>query len=355
MSFGRAGKRVTAAVVVLAALLLLAAPAAAKQGGKRGGLFWGAWIGPQLTGTQPPWDMGAVSNFAERVGKDLSTIEFAAPFADCSASPCSFYEFPSEEMASIRQYGAVPFLSWSSQSTPSSAEEPDFQLSDLLSGRYDEYIREFAADAASWGHPFFLRFNWEPNGNWFPWGGSVNGNRPSEYVFAWQHVHDLFAEAGATNATWVWCPYVDLHKYGPIASFYPGDDYVDWTCLDAYNWANARSHPVPWKSFEKIFAGSYNQVVKKIAPSKPMVLAEIASSGTGRAKADWIKGMFTSLHTKFPRVRGLIWFDQVQQGVSWPLETSPTVTQAFAWGLQRHPYRNNRYGSLATSPIPPPR
>src|SRR3954471_18116656 len=27
--------------------------------------YWGAWIGPQLTGNQPPWDMSAVGRFSE--------------------------------------------------------------------------------------------------------------------------------------------------------------------------------------------------------------------------------------------------------------------------------------------------
>ncbi len=343
-----------ALAALAAALLLLAAPGAAKLGKPRG-LFWGAWIGPQLTGTQPPWDMSAIDNFAAMVGKDLSTIEFAAPFADCSVTPCSFYSFPDKEMTSIRNYGAVPFLSWSSQSTPSMVNEPDFQLSDVIAGTYDSYIREFASGARDWGHPFFLRFNWEPNGNWFPWSEGVNGNKRGEYIIAWQHVHDLFTEVGANNVTWVWCPYIDLKKYGVIASFYPGDEYVDWTCLDGYNWAKAQGRVATWKSFEQIFAGSYHQVTKKIAPRKPMVLAEIASSGGGPLKAEWIRGMFKSVHEKFPRVRGLIWFNQVQQGVSWPLENSLEATDAFAWGLRRHPYRSNQYGALATSPIPPPR
>jgi hypothetical protein len=353
MSLRRAGRGTATALALLLGLLLLAVPASAQAGNR--GLYWGAWIGSQLTGEQPPWDMGAVSSLETRVSKGLSTIQFGAPFADCSASPCSFYPFPGKEMSAVRHYGAVPFLSWSSQSTPSTVEEPNFQLSDVINGRYDDYIRGFAEEAREWGHPFFLRFDWEPNGNWFPWGEGVNGNRPGEYVTAWQHVHDIFTSVGATNATWVWCPYIDIHKFGALASFYPGDEYVDWSGLDGYNWANARSHPVPWKSFDQIFAASYRQVTQRIAPKKPLLLGEIASSGSGRAKANWIRGMFSALNTRFRRVRGLIWFDQVQQGVSWPLESSPLVTQAFASGLRQPSFRENLYGSLATTPIPPPR
>jgi Glycosyl hydrolase family 26 len=357
MNSGRAGRSVATAlaVVVLLGMLALAASASAKA--PKRGLYWGAWIGSQLTGTQPPWDMAAVSSFESTMSKGLSTIQFGVPFADCSVSPCSFYDFPSQEMEAIRRYGALPFLSWSSQATPwvMGEPEPDFQLSDVISGTYDSYIRGFAEAARAWGHPYFMRFNWEPNGDWFPWGEAANGNQPGEYVTAWRHVHDIFAAVGATNTTWVWCPYIDSHKFAPLASFYPGDEYVDWTCLDGYNWAKARVNPAPWKSFDQIFAGSYHQVVTRIAPTKPMVLGEIASSGGGGAKAEWIRNMFRSLRTKFRRVRGLIWFDQVQQGVSWPLENSPIVTRAFAAGLSQHPFRANKFGALSTTPIPPPR
>src|SRR4051794_11515931 len=185
-------------------------------------VYWGAWIGNQLTGTESPWDMNAVSRFEGMASKPLSLIHFAAPFANCSSSPCSFYGWPTTPMNNIRAHGSIPFFSWSSQSIPWAASEPDFQLSDVISGRYDAYIRSFATSAKAWGHPFFLRFNWEMNGNWFAWGSGANGNQPGEYVAAWRHVHDIFASVGANNASWVWCPNVDPGRVmAPIASFYP--------------------------------------------------------------------------------------------------------------------------------------
>src|SRR5215467_11371522 len=106
---------VIAAAAIAAALALpiaQAAPAGKPSGGpgrveakvepQQRGIYWGAWIGNQLTGNQPPWDMSAVGHFSSLVGKGLSLLEFAAPFADCSASPCDFYEFPTYEMQTIR-------------------------------------------------------------------------------------------------------------------------------------------------------------------------------------------------------------------------------------------------------------
>jgi hypothetical protein len=325
---------------------------------KQRGIYWGAWIGSQLTGGQPPWDMSAVSHFSGLVGKGLSLLEFAAPFADCGSSPCTFYRFPTYEMQTIRNYGAIPFFSWGSQSVPVPGDlnQPNFQLADIVAGTYDSYIREFAEGARAWGHPFFLRFNWEMNGDWFPWAENANGNQPNDYILAWRHVHDIFTQVGATNATWVWCPYVNSKpELGPLARYYPGDEYVDWTSLDGFNWANNGVNPQPWTSFDKIFGASYRTIVNKLAPKKPMLLGEMASGGGAHAKAAWIDDMFKVLRTKYRRIRGLIWFEQVDRGVQWPLETAPAVTKAFSRGIHQRAFKDNNYAALGGPKIVPPR
>ncbi|HET9153177.1 MAG TPA: glycosyl hydrolase, partial [Solirubrobacterales bacterium] len=201
-----------------------------------------------------------------------------------------------------------------------------------------------------------LRFDWEPNGNWFVWDEGVNGNRPGEFVSAWHRVHDIFTSVGATNATWVWCPYADRsHSFGPLARYFPGRAYVDWTCLDGYNWSNAPENPHPWTSFDKLFWSSYSTIVKRLAPEKPMILGEMGSNGVGRAKAIWLKKMFSLLATKYRRVRGLIYFDQYAQGINWPIEASRATLKAFRRGVRPKAYRPNVYGGITQSPIGPPR
>jgi hypothetical protein len=339
-----------ALVLALACLLLLPAGGIAKPRP----MYWGAWIGDQLTGEQPPWDMSAVSHFEGFVHKGLSLIEFSAPFSDCATSPCSRYPFPIKQMQNVRDYGAIPFFSWNSGASGTS-DFSSHRLADINSGGYDAYIHEFASAARDWGHPFFLRFNWEMNGNWFPWAEGVNGNGSGEYVAAWRHVHDIFAAVGATNATWVWCPYGDTQRrLAPMRQFYPGSRYVDWTCLDGFNWGQNASNPLPWGSFDDIFHASYQRVVGEIAPHKPMILAETASNGSGAAKAAWIRGMFRQIALRYRRVRGVIWFEQVDRDLQWPVTSSAASTRAFSRGIRKHPYRANRFGALAGSPIQPP-
>jgi hypothetical protein len=331
----------------------------AEQGAKHSGgspsVYWGAEISDHLTGTEAPWDMNAVTQFERLAGKRLSLVHFALPFADCSSSPCSFLAFPTDQFEDVRQHGAIPFFSWASQSTPSSLHEPDFQLSDVINGVYDDHIRTFAIAARNWGHPFFLRFNFEMNGNWFQWSERVNGNQPGESAAAWRHVHDIFTNVGANNTTWVWCPFVDPNNaLQALGSLYPGDAYVDWTCLDGYNWGTPPNKPSGWKSFRQLYSSTYRQITDKIAPSKPMVIAEIGSTERGGSKAAWIRDMLGTLPTGFPNIHGLLWFEKKDNGMDWPIESSDGATRAFAAGIRNSAYAGNSYAHLAASPIPPP-
>jgi hypothetical protein len=315
-------------------------------------LYWGATIGRQLTGEQAPWDMGAVTKFEGLAGKELSLVNFFSPFANCSTSPCSFYEFPTGVMERIRQHGAIPVLSWSSQSIPSSTNEPHFQLGVVSNGTYDSYIREFAEGVKAWGHPFFLRFNWEMNGNWFPWSEGANGNQADQYVAAWRHVHDIFSEVGADNVTWVWCPYVDLEgALHNLSSLYPGDEYVDWTGLDGYNWGPRRGG---WVSFNDVFESTYSAIISSIAPDKPMLIGEMGSTENGGSKAEWISEALQAIPASYPAIRGMLWFDTYDDGMDWPIETSSSATAAFASGVQAPAYQGNAYADLPAGPIAPP-
>ena len=316
-------------------------------------LYWGATIGDQLTGDQAPWDMGAVSKFESIAGKGLSLVNFFSPFANCSGSKCSFYKFPTEPMEDIREHGSIPVFSWSSQSIPSNLNEPDFQLSDVIAGTYDSYIREFAEDARDWGHPFFLRYDWEMNGNWFPWSEGVNGNQSGEFVTAWRHVHDIFTSVGASNVTWVWCPNVDPGNklQSSIAANYPGDEYVDWTGLDGYNWGPSKGG---WTSFSHLYSSTYHQITDTVAPGKPLLIGEMGSTENGGSKAAWISEALAEIPTAFPDVRAMLWFDTFDDGMDWPIETSSSASSAFASGIAAPAYQSNSYASLPPSPITPP-
>ncbi len=310
-------------------------------------VYWGAEIGTQFTGTPAPYDMAAVSDLASLVSRKPSIVAFNIPFEGCAIT-CNYYPFPAAQMSNIRRYGAIPMLNWSSQSSPLSVSEPSFRLADVVAGRYDAYIRSFAAAAKSWGGPFFLRFDWEMNGRSFPWAQAVNGNRPGDVVAAWRHVHDIFASVGARNVTWVWCPEVD--GTGSLRELYPGNAYVDWTCIDGYNYGNSAHSPRGWMTFDQIFAPTYDELTT-IAPRKSIIIGEVASSEDGGSKAAWIREMLAAIPRSFTMIRAFVWFDVAEPDDDWPLESSKTSLAAFAAGIAHSVYTTNSLARLAAAPI----
>ena len=316
--------------------------------------YWGAWIGSQLTGEQAPFDMRAVSKFERIADKPLSIVHWAYPFADCTSNPCTFIAFPSREVTKVRRHGAIPMVSWSSAAVPDAPDQRAFQLRDIAAGRYDGYIRSFARAALAWGNPFFLRFNWEMNGDWFPWGVRANRNRARDYVSAWRHVHRIFDRVGARNATWVWCPYVDPDHRFNLKRLYPGGAFVDWTCLDAYNWGRNPVNSTPWRSFGELVRSTYRRIARGFAPHKPMMLGEIASSDYGGSKARWIRHMLRTIPRHYSKIRAVVYYDVEDRNVGWPIETPRRVRRAFRSGINQRSYVPNRFRRLHARPIPPP-
>jgi hypothetical protein len=316
-------------------------------------LYWGAQIGDQLTGEAAPWDMNALSAFQGLAKKPLSLVSFSAPFAECSGSDCTFINFPLTPIESARNYGAIPLFSWSSSSTPEDGPQRPWRLANVINGSLDPYLRKFAESAKNWGHPFFLRFDWEMNGFWFPWSEGVNSNKKGEFVAAWRHVHDIFTSVGATNASWVWCPNVDFtRKLIPLNKVYPGKKYVDWTCLDGFNWGK-RADSAGWQTFNQVFHETYKRVLK-IAPNKPMLLGEVASNEIGGSKPAWIKNMLHEV-PRYRKIRGIVWFDVKDRNTHWPLESSKAAANAFAKGIRKSVYRPNEFSGLEIdSSISPP-
>jgi beta-mannanase len=225
-------------------------------------------------------------------------------------------------------------------------------LADIASGAYDSSIGTWMQEAAAWGHPFFLIFDVEMNGPWEPYAPGRNGNTAADYIAAWRHVHDLAVQAGATNITWVWCPNVDPnHLYTPYSQLYPGDAYVDWTGLDGFNKGGTN-----WRSFATIFGSSYASLLQ-LAPSKPIMVSQIASEENGGSKAAWISDMLsTQLPQNYPQIKAFSWFNWYfyQSGIWWnyEIESSQTAQAAFKTGLASSYYVPG--GTLGSLPLGQP-
>ncbi len=256
----------------------------------------------------------------------------------------------SDWMNEVRAHGSIPLVTWEPWDPFQGVNQPAYALRQIINGVYDAYILTWARDSIAWGHPYFLRFALEMNGNWYPWSEQVNGNTAGEFVLAWQHVHALFTIQGVTNVTWVWCPNVDYPGSTPLHELYPGDASVDWVGMDGYNWGSIQGHV--WQPFSSVFQQTYQEMLRITA--RPMMIAETASTEQGGNKASWISDAFvTQLPQHFPSIRAVTWFNENKE-TDWRIESSPTAQNAFATAIQSSLYASNQYSSLAASPIPPP-
>jgi len=317
-------------------------------------IYWGVYIAGVPAGT------AALNAYEQALGKKVSIVHWGQAWH----YPDGFGTFQTVRYDTVRNRGAIPLIDWGSWDYSLGTDQPSFRLAALANGSQDAQIIQWAQGAKAWGHPFFLRFDPEMNGWWLPWSEQVNGNHSGDFVAAWRHVHDVFVQQGATNATWVWCPNIAGTRTTPLEQLYPGDDYVDWTCLDGYNWGNdnAGNH---WQSFSQVFGGtafggnnphnSYQEVLA-IAPSKPIMIGEVASSEQGGSKAAWISDMLQVLPTAFPRINAVVWMDWNigDPKLTWPVESSPAAQAAFASGIASPTYASNQFGGLpADRPIQP--
>ncbi|CAG0928124.1 Endoglucanase H [Thermoflexales bacterium] len=338
---------------LLAAQLLLAGCDAFR----RKAIYWGAWVSGVAYGLEDaPWEAQAIDLFESHAGKKLSILHWGQPWWTCNPR-CRYQTFQDQvaQYEAVRQRGLIPLVDWASwdfKAEPHHAQ-PAFTLRKIIRGDHDEHIRQWAMEARNWGHPFFLRFNWEMNGDWFPWSEGRNGNHAGEFVQAWRHVHDIFTEVGASNVTWVWCPNVEHAEAIPLEGLYPGDAYVDWIGMDGYNWGSEQGQPIGWQSFQEVFGATYARLIE-LSPNKPLMIAEISSTETGGSKAEWITdALVEQLPKNFPQVKAVVWFNWNTDEMDWVIESSPAAQAAFAKGIASPYYAHSEFANLNTSPIPP--
>lgn len=282
--------------------------------------------GGPLDGTMAPY-----RSVDENVGRHAQIVHWYVPWG---ASWGTFdYQRPlldnMHEYASVGEDGSVPLITWEPWAPPFQRDGTDMPLTAIAGGEFDPYIDSWAAGLRDLGYAVLLDFAHEMNGDWYPWGSGVNGNTPDLYVAAYRHVHDRFAQAGAANVRFVWNPN-NTSTSTSAAAFYPGSSYVSWLAIDAYN-SNSS-----WGSPYDEIAPIYRQV-SALDPYKPMMLAEVASQASPppRAvpanKAAWISELGRDLPQSFPRIRAVVWFNELgtELVIDAPSDVQAAATQAF--------------------------
>jgi len=265
----------------------------------------------------------AIEKFQNLTGKPLAIVAFGSFWARGS--------FPSEKVALVRSYGAVPLLFWSPWDEPFDQNRgPDrFSLKAILDGKWDAYIDAWASEAAKVPGQFFVSFACEMNGTWFPWSGWFFGKGPpvtgdvkdpstwpgpETFKKAWRYVVDRARARGATNILWVFQPNNYSYPNYPwnlAAAYYPGAAYVDWLAMSVYG---KQYNDEDWGLFPPLLEWPYRELCK-LDPDKPLMLAEwgVAESNVkGENRGEWIAGAFREMSntSKYPRLKAAVFWHE---------------------------------------------
>lgn len=125
--------------------------------------------------------------------------------------------------------------------------QPGTALANVAAGEFNSYfttigekIRDLGFIRAIW------RIGWEFNGDWYPWSArNVEGN----YIGAFRQIVNTARAVPGTYFEFLWNPdkkagRYALSTYADPTDCYPGDGYVDYIGVDAYNgWVNGSNAP----------------------------------------------------------------------------------------------------------------
>ena len=279
----------------------------------------GAWVGGP--GQYPQPTQQNVQAFQDLQGTHLDLISYFALFDinDWNATV---------QYANVaKNNGSTLVVTWMANG---------YNAQELVNGKADTYIRDYAKGVKTYGEEIWLRPLHEANGDWYDWGvgKSGAGNTDANVAEAFRHIVKIFKEEGVTNVKWVWTTNASNQGSGTtLTGNYPGDDYVDYISIDGYNWGTCQSWS-SWQTFSQVFKKAYNALANI---NKPLFIAEISSSERGGNKAEWITDMFEHFATDFSRVFAVMWFSQSKEANEgdWALNTSQAAVDAWKAGIAK--------------------
>jgi hypothetical protein len=270
-----------------------------------GDLFAG---GPLFGVTMPDRSESAMAEVSAKVGCRPALLQlFASVGKGISA-------------ATLRGVPGIPVLSVEPWQTGRGKHQPDWTLAATIEGHWDEQYTALARAVVEYRDPVLIRYAHEMNGHWYPWG-TENGNEPGQYVAAWRHVVDLFRDAGATNALWVWSPNILRGASSrTLKEFWPGPTYVDVVGLTGYG-VRERSPAVTYRATLKLVYA---------LTDKPILLTEVGVQ-PGAGKRAWLRAFGPWLKDN-PHIAGFVW-NEITRDDDWRYDDTESNLAAFKAGL----------------------
>lgn len=253
--------------------------------------------------------------------------------------------FSMEQCLKVLEYGAIPHIVWEPWVW---GEFDAIRLKNIINGDWDNYITTFARDVKRFEYPVFLRILHEFNIEGYSWSLSVNDKDYDRYIKAYRHIVDIFRREGAYNAFFIWCPMNYSYPNEPWNDYtkaYPGDDYVDWIGIDGYNWGTVQAWS-QWQSFEILFREPVRILSRKY-PTKPIMIAEFASSTEGGDKVKWVEEIPYYLKTTLKPVKCINWFD-IKKEADWRIKSPPEAVPAFKKMVKDQIFQQAKLDNITT-------
>ena len=239
----------------------------------RHGVYLGAYVQPETDTTSG--FIGAVQSFQAQTGRSLRLVHVYSQWQK---------PFPDTLDQYVVDNGKVLLLTWGGS--------PNTKA--IIAGRDDALIRARAEQIKALHRPILLEFRHEmdrPNLQW-----TIHG--PADYIAAWDHIRKIFTQAGATNASWVWCPTGYGFQLGRAQAFYPGNSEVDWVCADVY--ANSPAQSL------KAAAAPFLSWAQHTG--KPVILGEFGVNGQPGQWPGWLAAA-AQLARSDRQIRAMAYFD----------------------------------------------
>jgi hypothetical protein len=239
-------------------------------------------------------------------------------------------EFPDGVDDESRDQGRILFISWNAMTSGGTCTK----WSSIASGSKDATIDARAADLKDFGAPLFFAFHHEPEDQVGDCGSE------NDFVNAWRHIHDRFAQDGVTNISWVWVLMAYTFRIDEADQYYPGNSYVDLIGADGYNWYSCPGRDDGWSDFSQVF-GKFHDF--GVAKGKPELIAEFSSmedpDDPGH-KGEWISDAAATIKS-WPEIKGALWYDNgpPMADCTWWVDTSASSQSAFN-AMGADPYFN---------------
>ena len=269
----------------------------------KGKIYFGAF--PDFGGSEDDVSMERIKDFESIADKKIAWAYFSQNWFKGMA-------YPKKAIHTIHKSGVVPFvrLMPRSDEVQGRAEEY-FSMQNIIDGKFDENLTQWAKDAKQDNIPMFVDFAVEMNGDWFQWSGMFTGGAktdgygdptypdgPERYRDAYRHIIDIFKREGVKHITWFF--HADHGTYpnenwNKAKNYYPGDDYIDWVGFSLYG---AQEITEEWEGlgFSEQLEAHYKDI-KSISKTKPIILLEfgVTDGHPDGNKSAWLEDAYRTI------------------------------------------------------------